>query len=111
MPSARIRFETQDEITAAICTTGPSRPVEPPVDSVISEAERRGDARLRLDPPVVQRGALDHVRDRAHPPVRREAVQDQPHGDAAERSGSAAPRYQCSVSGEGLCSRLTSSVP
>ena len=38
IPSASIRRETQAEITAARCTTGPSRPVEPPVDSVISEA-------------------------------------------------------------------------
>ncbi len=38
IPSAWMRSLTQLEMTAAICTTGPSRPLEPPVDSVMSEA-------------------------------------------------------------------------
>ncbi len=37
-PCAAIRLLTQVEITAARCTTGPSRPEDPPDPSVISEA-------------------------------------------------------------------------
>ena len=37
-PSALIRLLTQDEITPARCTTGPSRPLDPPVPSVMIDA-------------------------------------------------------------------------
>ena len=38
IPSARIQRDTAVEITAARCTTGPSRPEDPPEPSVIIEA-------------------------------------------------------------------------
>ena len=38
MPSAFIRFDTNEARTAARWTTGPSRPLEPPVPSVIIDA-------------------------------------------------------------------------
>jgi hypothetical protein len=38
IPSAFIRSDTQVEITAARCTTGPSRPEDPPEPSVIIDA-------------------------------------------------------------------------
>ncbi len=38
IPSALMRRLTQVEITAARCTTGPSRPDEPPVPSVTIDA-------------------------------------------------------------------------
>ena len=53
-PLALMRADTQAEITAARCTTGPSRPEDPPVDSVISEAERRGQPCPLFHPPFVQ---------------------------------------------------------
>jgi hypothetical protein len=83
IPSAFIRSDTQVEITAARCTTGPSRPEDPPEPSVIIEASGRGEPRLHLHPPIVQRGALDHVGHRAHAPVGREPMQDQPHHQPA----------------------------
>ena len=39
MPLAWMRSLTHEEIRLAICTTGPSRPVEPPVPSVIIDAK------------------------------------------------------------------------
>lgn len=38
IPFAPILSDTQLEIRAAMCTTGPSRPLDPPVDRVMKEA-------------------------------------------------------------------------
>jgi len=52
MPPALIRAETQVAITAARCTTGPSRPDEPPEPRVISEAAAEASpARISTRPP------------------------------------------------------------
>ena len=109
MPSALICLQIQVEMTPARCTTGPSRPDEPPEDRVMKEASAEASpARISSRPSFIAAPSMASATDRTRPSsVKRCRISPT---TSPPKTGISRIRYQGKDSAK-ECSRRTSSVP